>query len=385
MQTFPRLVELSIVVLALVGVVALVLLIYRWVRQKRQQNDIKTDAMSLDAIRISAREHLLIVFALSVILVVGSHHEWFSEFPYWIRTVLKELGFAGLVAIVLIFVLERYSKARHEAQTKLQIEEINKDLFMAIFRRQISPSVRAELQTSLFDSKVGRDNAEVTYKLEMIDNPSVQHPNYPSASLIRVSQSSRYEACNITMGSITHNFGVYIELPPLPELNKECAITRFATKRQGQTEWEEHINPGEAIRAGADDRTSLVFQKMVTLGIRENIEVATEAYFLKNLFDTEVWCSMLPTEKLKLAVIVPGGGLKLDATANNSSKLKYRKRDESLHEWSLDNGMLPHQSVAFWWSPAKLPQNVTEVAGKGMDAVIASTPSLPSTTERNPL
>jgi len=98
-----------------------------------------------------------------------------------LSVMLKELGFALIIAIILIFTVERVSRKNHEEAADRLVEKINKNLFNAIYKRYIPNEVFAEVEAALLKSDVLRDKYEVNYALAEIDHK--QFPNLEESDI----------------------------------------------------------------------------------------------------------------------------------------------------------------------------------------------------------
>jgi hypothetical protein len=74
-----------------------------------------------------------VVFAVSVISMLVSH-KFLPGYPD-VATFTKELGFAGIIALIIIFTVERHTRSSHQKAANALIRDINKDLFHAIYNR----------------------------------------------------------------------------------------------------------------------------------------------------------------------------------------------------------------------------------------------------------
>ena len=95
-----------------------------------------------------------VVGLVSVVLLLVGH---LVETDYATFAIfLKELAFAGMIALILIGTIERFNRRRHERAANALVERINKNLFHAIYERYIPHAVFNEVEKGLLRSNVFR-------------------------------------------------------------------------------------------------------------------------------------------------------------------------------------------------------------------------------------
>lgn len=302
--------------------------------------------------------HYILIAALSMILLVGDAKHWFEFLGEYASHLARELGFAGMVAVILIISLEQFSKARHSREVQKQIEGINRDLFFSLFKKKFTEPIIGELQNILFYTKLCRSELELNYELTKIPNPQIATHDQIGKEVVKCQFTSTYVLENVTADSIEHELCTYIELPMVQELHSLCEIssvkvqhTLTAPVSNGDERVKSPIKVAAPTEINPKPLISLEHKTKVALGPYQKIRVRVRAQYIKNMYDTELWCTLVPTDGCRLNVSVPQGNLKVLATAHNSNPFEPIDSNATLNTWKLNSGMLPHQSVSFWWQP----------------------------------
>lgn len=260
-----------------------------------------------------------------------------------IHVFMKELGFAGIIALILIGTIERFTRKRHERAADELVERINNDLFHAIYERYIPPELFTEVEKALMESNVYRKNHEVNYTLDNL-NGTEKLGGLPCDRHIKCSVIAMYDLENITDHSVEHDIVLNLERPIDPEWEGHCKITEVEIDRRPLT-------PDEISKNTSKTEAQIKFSHKVTLKPREVVPVITKATLIKRKLDQEVWSSRLPSDGIKLVVTVPAKDLEVQAHAHHHEELKQMVNTGVSTTWKLQYGMFPHQSVVFWWHP----------------------------------
>lgn len=275
-------------------------------------------------------------FLLAVIVMILHHNKWLEFLPDPWPDVLKEIAFAVIIAVVLIYTIDKTNKEKHEQAAQELIEKININLFHAIYKRSIPPDVFGEVEKCLLHAKVHRTDYELTYTLSRLDG----EPDYLSC----IAQSS-YKLTNITDVPIQHAVQLLVEMPLEQRMMPHCHIDRV--KMDGVVL--EHDEIDKYVKPDAD--MQMKFCHIVDIPARGSIVIETKASLVKRSIDEEVWHSVLPSSGITLTVVTPNADLTLNATAFHSQKMEKVFESEVMSKWKLPYGIFPHQALLFWWKP----------------------------------
>lgn len=260
-----------------------------------------------------------------------SSHDW--------GVFVKEIGFAGLISLILVFTIEKFTRGRHERAADKMVEKINFNLFHAIYKRHIPNETMAALEKTLFRSGVFRRQHELHY--DIVSLP--QNADMKCEKHVKCTASSRYKLENVTDSNITHSVVLTIERPIDSELEALCKIESV------------QIGSDNLTRQQIDAATSktdaqIVFSHPIFLKSRQSVVIQSTAVLVKRKTDQEIWSSRIPSDGIKLTVSVPGKDLKVLANALHHEPLESLLSNESSSSWELRHGTFPFQSIVFWWS-----------------------------------
>lgn len=291
----------------------------------------------------------LLVFIASLFFLILSKQKFIEDALIFgisgsnLAFLSKELGFAGIVSVILISTIERFSRRRHEKAATILAEKINKNLFYAIYKRYIPNEVFLEIERTVMKSGVFRQNHEITYIIE--DFKGDVH-GVDCEKHVTCHAKSRYVLKNISSATITHPVRMLLERPIDIELEAMCKIQSVSVGGK-------RLDDDTVKKNTRQEENQVVFSLDVTILAGENLDIETNAILLKRKLDQEVWASQIPSDGIRITVYTPNKDIEVRAQANHSQKLIESDGSEGHKTWELRHGMFPFQSVTFWWSPRK--------------------------------
>lgn len=312
------------------------------------------------------RSIYLLIFVTSILFLVFGillAKIWKDDpdfvFQKLIPLTVSELGVAGLIAIILISTIEKFSRKRHEEATEKMHEEfytvteemhkeINNNVFRAVYKRNINEKILQEVERSLFNSKVQREKYTIFYTLEHIDKKLDAKTD--EFEHLLVTTRSTYIIQNISNGPVEHAIQSNFELPIDDRWLEMVNFTKLTITGVSPC-----ILEGDELRSYVkpnDDKDQLLLNYNIEIPEGKAIEVIIEGTLVKRVTDMEVWASKIPSDGIELHVYSPPD-IKVCASANHSLKLLPKNPDENRTVWVLEYGLFPHQSIVFWWSNKK--------------------------------
>ena len=255
---------------------------------------------------------------------------------------VSEMGTAMVIAIIIVVTVERVTRKQHKLAADKLIHNINDNLFHAVYDRYIPDVVFAEVDKCLLQSDVYRTNYEVYYSITNWEKDEDDKRDH--CSHVKCNTVTKYTLENITCSDIEHVVMVGFELPIDSAWHDDVKVLKVSIDGEYLSE--------EAVKTHSDssDGIQLIFRypKRIPKGGKANIRI--EAQLVKRHTDMEVWASTIPSDGLKLMVSTPDQDIDLCAHANHSENLDLIMTDNGIKTWELKYGILPHQSVSFWWS-----------------------------------
>lgn len=282
----------------------------------------------------SKKLHYLVIFLLGLILI-GVGNMVIDERKL-LGIFIVEIGVAFIIALIVIFTIEKYQREHQDAFIEQYIQKISKQLFNAAYNKMVPDVVLNEFIQCLAFSDVIRKEHEITYIIE----PCEGHPNNVICTAISI-----YKLENITTGDIkAQPITMFLEKPLDPELNQHCKVQSISIGNKTYSAQEIAENTTEN-----EQNFSFVVNVLIPRG--ECVRVNAKASLVKQIEDAENWELKHPSDGIRVAVQANSKlNLKLHARARHSRPLGVRLNEENQKSWELNHGILPHQSISIWWS-----------------------------------
>lgn len=262
----------------------------------------------------------------------------------------KEVGFALVVSVVLIFTIERFTRERHQAAADELMETINKNLFYAIYKRYIPEKVFEEIEKSVMESDVIRCKHELDYTIMTLESE-------PSGDYVNCLAQTSYELHSVVDAKINHNVVVRLEVPVDRQWTTGCYIEEI--KVDGKIYSREELEKPKFTKR-SDEHVILTLP--IEIGPKSVVRINTKSRIVKKTTDVELWCSRIPSDGLKLTVSTPTRVFNVHASANHSQALEVVMDNEVTKKWDLPHGIFPYQSIMFWWKPKMTGTNTQQLS-----------------------
>lgn len=275
----------------------------------------------------------------------------FGEWKTYV-SVFKEFFFAFVIAMFVIVTIERSSRAEQNNFLVRANEAAQKNVFDAVYKRRIDPSVFAEVEQSVFESDFVRLRHDRTIHISAIDG-------HDDSILLTSNQDFRLK--NISGADREYKFRAYLPKPhaSFEGRNKVTEITISRISNGARLDPDVAIS-GAAVDAclkedplSPDEIFYLSDTVIVASGEEINVEVSLE--LVKERFDNEIWTTLLPTLYAEVTVVSRVQGLRLSAISLNRQSLVEAKTgagngDHETKKWKIEKPMLPYQGYVVSWS-----------------------------------
>lgn len=292
-----------------------------------------------------------------VLLIFGVYFSEFQmsgwEFSIFYRAatyaeLFREFGFAFLIAFVISMAIERAAHREFNDTINLRITELQHAVFKAIYFHEIEPKLIAEVEETIFRAPFMRHNHHQTYHLTLISAKDLDpnNPRLPDFQIMKCDMTMSYEVRNISREDQDFTLKIAVESTH-PVLRDYVRIHKIK------------INGVDAeIPKTSDSEGFRHFERIIKNippGGRVKITAAWQA--LKDPDDTEVWRSFYPSDGMTLGVHFPEQVRMRGAHALHRQEITSKEIEGSSYaEWSIDNAVLPHQGIVFWWRTGAEPQ-----------------------------
>lgn len=286
----------------------------------------------------------IIVFLVGVLFIslyyLNPIGEDGSKFWKTILVIVKDVGIAFIVSVVVLYVIEISTHKKRELAAEKLARKMNEDVFKAVYHKYIPPIIFNEVERCLMGSGVIRSEYRVTYALRKSKDELLK--NHYLCTL-----RSRYMLKNIAGGPVDEIVRARLELPITKELHTFVKFTKVII---GERELSEEEITNALVSDGKNKTFSL--EVLVPLG---GLNVDVHSQLVKRLTDQEVWTTSYAADGIELTIHSPSD-CRVEGFANHS-KSKHVIEDREVldegvrkYELKLNYGIIPHQSFVIWWS-----------------------------------
>lgn len=300
-----------------------------------------------------------VIFLLSILFIIAGVYANYQFkncsffFSKVIPVLLSEVGVAGLIAIFLIYTIEKHNKDVERKEYKEMAEALHVNVLESIYKRYIPPRVFTEIDKCLFMAKLYRSKLKIHYTIKKVD--SDLDDKIDSAEHVVCDAFITYHLKNTTSKPLKEVIPIYIEKPFDSAWSDKVGVNSLVVTRNTNSK-EILIKNKDDVNdyiKGSDDK-QIIFKYPIDLEPDEELCVEARFTLIKRIVDQESWVSRIPTDSLELTVTTPNADFVVLAKACHSEALSENIDSNHItNSWSLDYGIIPHQSVMFWWKPIK--------------------------------
>lgn len=266
-------------------------------------------------------------------------------------SLLKELGFALIIAWAVSYLIERHAKKREHEAHEAARKQMASDVVHAVFGLQHSPVyVRTVVETTL-QCRVIRKHYSADYTIEHLSPADAARLGVKKGRFVKLTQVSSYTFKNVSPAPVKHPIKYALPVRAGAKLHDFAGITKIRIDGKEFT--------GKALDKAVISKKDGFYKSYQwdrTIKSDDEIEVVVEAVSLKELSDTEVWGNyhatyegMVMTVRSEVPEIVRFGIRCLTAT---DSEQVYETPGKTA-QWKIEGPILPNDSVVFWWRSAE--------------------------------
>ncbi|MEZ5996765.1 MAG: hypothetical protein R3C25_13540 [Hyphomonadaceae bacterium] len=288
--------------------------------------------------------------------------------PQIFAALLREIGFALIIAFLIGWLIEEDSKRRQEVfvrdfserQSRF-VEDFSERVSRDVFASVLGKFLPRKFQDAFLDvgkSHTVRTNMVIRYELLEFTDAEVRGIKELKDEFIKLHIFTDYTLENISGSSFDHT--VVCAYPLRSESDFHKSLSRIVRIKIGRDEMSaQEIAEGTEL-ADAERRDFAKFSKSCHLQAGEQLQVTYEVVLVKERSDNEVWVSLIPTDQLWIICDVGRlqSSMKFGITAHCPSGMDERLSSENDRGepsdanggvWASGGPILPYQSVVFWW------------------------------------
>ncbi|MGD2116936.1 MAG: hypothetical protein PVG66_01135 [Chromatiales bacterium] len=268
----------------------------------------------------------------------------FKQEKTWIN-LLKEIGFASLIALVLIVANEITSHNRHMASA-LRIQRIiSNNVFKGIFGINTPESIVDEAITTVFRAPILRRDVEIQIHCQNL--PSELDEYVGRHMLVEIYMT--YEIENTSVSTLSDYIPLTYDSYEEEILDNLCGI-EYAVIGDKEYSTLEEIRK---CLLDMDQNDCLERKHLFPYRLDPNskLHVAFRYKVIKEVGDSELWTNVYPTLGARISIEMPQD----DKIYEYGVRARHRENIEPMkgttNTWHLTSPLLPFQAVSIWWRP----------------------------------
>ncbi len=286
----------------------------------------------------------LIFLLIGICLHIWEDHAkaaWMHGWLQYFYTFSREFGFALIIAFVIAMGIERTSRNRLNSEVSKHLEDIEKNVFAAVYNTRQDPGIIELLETEIFGKPFFRTGYEIeaTFK-ELAD--------YKQERMFRVEIYCRYKVHNITNKPRSFHFHATVEKPYEPSLAHLAEMTSLAV--DGKPLTADQLKQANENQPDTDDYRKYKWDEAVPAD--KSILVETKYTVIKYARDALVWQVYDPCDSIKMTVYHPVD-ITVSGDAIHSFEAEKRGVDPSdvVFTIRVNRPLFPNNGVQIWWRP----------------------------------
>jgi hypothetical protein len=274
-----------------------------------------------------------------------------------ILEIVRDLGIGGLVSCVVGLAVE-FSLYLHAEKLHA---EISKDVFKAVFGHPLDEKLKKEIQETIFQSLLIREQFTVSYEFEASKN--VDQPAGVEKLLdltVTISYDLKNTGLEPTMHTISPSFG---ELPTLgPRVGQFLSLDVRGNERNKQII---HLEGPDITQYDNQERSlrNLPNGGRFTIDSNQVVSIKWVYKTQRRYADKYTWVTVQPAQNLTLIVkkkgkevadltFVPDTAHRVQHPEQQKAGPGGRPLEEGESIWTIDAAFLPYQGIFLDWYPA---------------------------------
>lgn len=258
------------------------------------------------------------------------------------KFILKEIGFALIVAAVLASSIDYITRKKHEDAADRLVERMNQRLFHTVLGRDIPASLYAYIKEDALNIDFFRTDFRVFF---VLGSASIDSENPDASNYIRVSEQTQFTVKNISGSSRNYLISLALDPSKFPPEEKVPNTKFDFVKVNGQD---------IQFTSGPTMATSREINACYEIALSPNeeaiIDSASTTYM--RLVDEQAYSMRHATEGARITVVSHSPNLDIQAYANHPHKLITVRTDSTLKEWRQESAMLAGQGFTVKWCGA---------------------------------
>jgi hypothetical protein len=337
--------------------------------QGHEEYDRKKAVLNL-RLRILKKFGALLLFAIILILcstLVDYKHElknWYTD-PHVYSTLLRELGFAFIIAGLVAVIIELSAKTVEMMEDSIQKERVSRDVLEALIGYRFPAAVKQMAITTFFGSPIMRENLKVN--IEILPLPKdIPIDSVIAGNFVLLDISLRYTLQNTSSSSSKNKIGTTVPMSRLPQA--DSFLKPYFVKLGDGDEIDECDVDGICKIDQESFLKKYFWERDVNPDNPRDVHICYRV--LRQIDDSFVWKSAFCSTDLEVVVLFRSGERKVmvEAIHNGEMKEKTRKKVEDGYEITYKSTvpLLPNQGFLLWWHrPIAVPEKAESTLQAG--------------------
>lgn len=288
-----------------------------------------------------------LAFVLGVALILLS-----SEAPGRAEHLVREIGFALVVAAVIWVAFSFMTQADQEERWRRRIEQLTDRIFYGALRRHLPKELLTEANALVLDQVFIKKNLTLEYVLE---DDTYTKADGVVGPYVKASAALRFTVVNVS--DVPQSFPVAVLVPnPLdPALKDKCDVPSAAIIQHGQRRDLDISGPRARFRLAMVKSTAAHVTCRcgdIELAPGEEAEIDLRYVMAKHEDDSDHFEILYPSDSLRVMVVDRGAQeRRVGASAHHPGQLEDQTLTSSggPYLYRLNRYLLPHQGASIWW------------------------------------
>lgn len=327
------------------------------IKSKRREDAPRPSIFSIRSLVALILAAVLLAVAYSGFLAAPNEADLRKSLVF---NLVKEVGFALLVGLVIWIVFEFFKQEESEERWNARIDNMQKSVFFGVFRRNFPTDLMSEANLLLLDQHFIRSRFHVLYTL----NDETYSKNGESLPCVLLESVQQFKIKNVSADKQSLRIRAGLPNPSVYELKQKCRVRSVQLRREGGTLEKLPIETAQAkfqeAIAKAESGHNVPFElSPITVARDEEVELVWDVVMAKEEEDNEIMTFNYATESLGLTIVDQGSEKRqIGARSIHRQDLVTLSRDpeKGSFTYAVDHFFLPRQGYVLWWKKAAEPR-----------------------------
>jgi hypothetical protein len=319
--------------------------------------------------RLLTQNYALLCLLLGILLSYAGARV--TRWPHAAQ-VVRDVGIAFLVSIILMWTLERVNKLRIQSEVRQYVHSVGENFFKAVYGRALPQELFEVIRQSVLNQSFLRSVYNIDITIQDLSDESIAKVPKPVRELLCSFKGKAQEIGVAPDDVVLFRSTAYYEVQNISGVPAEYHVVFEITKpfagcceglcgvTSARIDGHEQITDDVLYRTpdAGDDPTRLRFSRRAVVGPGADIRVCLEAYSVRRRDDKEQWQTMIPCRRMNVSAEDMDGNkdlvISLDAPLLEGNE-RFAVKDPNTSKASLAVAqyLLPYQGVTVTWAPCR--------------------------------